>query len=382
MPARLRRASPHRAPRRAARRAGVALGATILAACADSTSARTPGLGQSVSIAPSVLSVSGAPNVFASDGSASVSAQVLSGGQPVAGATTAWSSSDSDVALVNSMGVVVGRMPGTAVVRARAGTGVASAAAVVVVQSGGERPVVVVAHRGFMRTFPENTLAAISGAFARGADAVEIDIRLSKDGVPVVMHDETVDRTTNGTGAVRDMTWAQLEPLDACVRWQGSWPRAACTVPTARQALATAHGHGTLLLHLYGAYSLADLAGLIKTIRDEGMEERVVFICFDLPTLRNVRQLDPALPLGYLVTTLPASLDGVASLGRAAIVPDLRAAVAAPDRARALTQAARERRIDSATWVVVTQDDAAAAIGLGFRTLISDVPLDRAAFPN
>lgn len=73
----------------------------------------------------------------------------------------------------------------------------------------------VFAHRGASNTAPENTLAAIRLAATLGADGVEIDVRLTKDGVPVLMHDSSVDRTTNGTGNVRDLTLKQIRTLDA-----------------------------------------------------------------------------------------------------------------------------------------------------------------------
>src|SRR5215218_3697295 len=81
-----------------------------------------------------------------------------------------------------------------------------------------ERPTgrpLIVGHRGAMGYAPENTFAAYERAVALGADAVECDVHLSADGVPVVIHDHTLDRTTSGRGLVRDHTLAQLRALDA-----------------------------------------------------------------------------------------------------------------------------------------------------------------------
>src|SRR5690242_718627 len=77
---------------------------------------------------------------------------------------------------------------------------------------------VVIGHRGAQEERPENTLASIRQAFAIGLGIVEIDIHLTRDSVPIVIHDDTVDRTTNGEGVVKEMTLAQLKALDA-----GSW---------------------------------------------------------------------------------------------------------------------------------------------------------------
>ena len=109
-----------------------------------------------------------------------------------------------------------------------------------------DRHVVVIAHRGHSAAAPENTLAAIDAAFLAGSDLVEVDVRLSRDGVPVVIHDEILDRTTTGTGAVADKTLAQLRRLDA-----GSWKGHQFTgerIPTLEEALRTARGRGRLLL--------------------------------------------------------------------------------------------------------------------------------------
>lgn len=73
----------------------------------------------------------------------------------------------------------------------------------------------IIGHRGSAGAHPENTLRAFDGALAEGADALELDVRLSADGVPVVLHDATVDRTTNGTGPVRRFTVDRLQSLDA-----------------------------------------------------------------------------------------------------------------------------------------------------------------------
>ena len=84
----------------------------------------------------------------------------------------------------------------------------------------GRRPWVV-AHRGFRARCPENTLAAFRAAIAAGADMIELDVTLSRDRQPVVIHDDTLDRTTDGHGPVADFTTAQLKTLDAG-RWYDS----------------------------------------------------------------------------------------------------------------------------------------------------------------
>ena len=73
----------------------------------------------------------------------------------------------------------------------------------------------VAAHRGDSAHFPENTMAAFRAAIEVGVDMIETDVQLTRDGVPVLIHDKTVDRTTDGTGDVKDMTFAELRALNA-----------------------------------------------------------------------------------------------------------------------------------------------------------------------
>jgi len=102
------------------------------------------------------------------------------------------------------------------------------------------QPVVSVAHRGgIVPGVPENTLAAYRRAIEHGAQAIEIDLRTTKDGQIVIMHDETVDRTTNGHGKVAQLTWAELQQLDA-----GHGER----IPTYEQALQLVAGTDVALL--------------------------------------------------------------------------------------------------------------------------------------
>lgn len=105
----------------------------------------------------------------------------------------------------------------------------------------GATPPLLSAHRGGTTLAPENTIWAYRHAFAYGVDFVEIDVRETRDGVFVSMHDATVDRTTNGTGAVAELTWPQIERLNAAdyAPWQGTEYDPAA-VPRLEEILALA----------------------------------------------------------------------------------------------------------------------------------------------
>ncbi|MEM2795626.1 MAG: glycerophosphodiester phosphodiesterase family protein, partial [Thermofilaceae archaeon] len=100
---------------------------------------------------------------------------------------------------------------------------------------------IIVAHRGASGYEPENTLRSVRKALEMGVDAVEVDVRLSRDGVPVVIHDETVDRTTNGSGRVSDMTLKELKRLDAGAGEQ---------IPLLEEVLEVVKGHAPLFAEI------------------------------------------------------------------------------------------------------------------------------------
>ena len=93
----------------------------------------------------------------------------------------------------------------------------------------------VAAHRGWSAKYPENTMEAFRAAAELGVDQIETDVRVTKDGCLVLMHDATVDRTTNGTGLVRDMTLEEIRRLDAGVKKGAEF--AGCRVPTLKEFL-------------------------------------------------------------------------------------------------------------------------------------------------
>jgi glycerophosphoryl diester phosphodiesterase len=123
----------------------------------------------------------------------------------------------------------------------------------------------LVAHRGYSGRAPENTLVAFLLAIAHGYPDVEFDIQLSRDGVPVVIHDEAVDRTTNGTGAVNALTFAELEALDA-----GSWHSEHFTahrIPSLLEVLT--HLKGIANLHIELKSTEPELAQKVAVLLQE-----------------------------------------------------------------------------------------------------------------
>lgn len=134
----------------------------------------------------------------------------------------------------------------------------------------------VVAHRGYSAIAPENTLSASAGAIRAGADYVECDVRRSKDGCLVVMHDGSVERTTDGAGRVEDLTLEQLKSLDA-----GSWFHPAFAgerIPTLDELLWLAKGKIRVIIEVKQPGIEDDV---VADVRGAGMFDDVIVISFD-----------------------------------------------------------------------------------------------------
>lgn len=165
----------------------------------------------------------------------------------------------------------------------------------------GGRPLVS-AHRGASATAPENTLAALRAALAAGADMAEIDVQLSRDGVLVLMHDDTLERTTDGTGRLRERSLAELKRLDA-----GSWFAPAHRgepVPTLAEVLAWSGGRLGLLVELKGARSdaVATLEAAIAEIERADAAGWVAVAGFDHRQLREVHERRPGWTVEMIYT--------------------------------------------------------------------------------
>lgn len=146
----------------------------------------------------------------------------------------------------------------------------------------------VIAHRGAAAIEPENTLLGFRHAIELGADWTECDVQLTKDARLVVLHDDTVDRTTNGTGAVGELAFEEVRALDA-----GKGER----VPTFEEVLATVKGKIRLQVELKG---VGTEAPAVQTVKERNMKREVLFTSFHLDWLGKVKEIDPSLQVGAL----------------------------------------------------------------------------------
>ncbi|AEG43157.1 glycerophosphodiester phosphodiesterase family protein [Isoptericola variabilis] len=180
----------------------------------------------------------------------------------------------------------------------------------------------VVGHRGASGAAPENTLAAFEAAWRAGADAIEFDLHLTADGVAVVIHDSTVDATTDGSGEVGQLTYAAVRALDA-----GSWFSPAFAgqpVPRLEEILRFAVSRPELgiLVEYKGEWTTAQVAVTARAVDAAGVGDRTVAQSFSPGTLEALREVAPHLPRGLLVDDdRPEAVGLAAELGVLTVNP-------------------------------------------------------------
>lgn len=151
------------------------------------------------------------------------------------------------------------------------------------------------AHRGASAEAPENTLAAFGLALQRRVDGIELDVHLSRDGVPMVIHDETLERTSNGRGRVSARTAAELQRLDA-----GSWFAPGFSgevVPTLEQVLQLVGAQARINIELKSSAAGEAVLQLLQRYP----ESKVLVSSFDHRLLARLRGMAPTMALGFLV---------------------------------------------------------------------------------
>lgn len=166
-------------------------------------------------------------------------------------------------------------------------------------------PAFVAGHRGDRAVAPENTIPALQSVLDSSLDFVETDVQMTKDGVPVLFHDDTVDRTTTGKGPVSDHTLASLRRLDA-----GSWysaKYAGTRVPTFEEFLVIfSDSDKKALVELKDFWTEEEVAAVTELIYTFQVQDRVTLASFNFTTLNNIEAVAPAIPRVIIRRMLPA----------------------------------------------------------------------------
>ncbi|GEN81088.1 glycerophosphodiester phosphodiesterase [Actinotalea fermentans] len=193
----------------------------------------------------------------------------------------------------------------------------------------------VIAHRGNSWVAPENTLAAFEAAWRAGADSIELDVHLTADREVVVIHDDTVDATTDGSGAVGELALADVRALDAGA-WFGTG-FAGQRVPTFAEVLAFLGERAgiELLLELKGSWSADDVRLVTEPLAAAGLTDRVIGQSFWPGTVAALGEVAPELRRGLLVLETAAALADVPADLRA-LLPEAPTTAALVDLCREL----------------------------------------------
>lgn len=226
----------------------------------------------------------------------------------------------------------------------------------------------VIAHRGASGHAPENTLAAFERAVQLGAGFIETDLHLTRDARFVAIHDMTLERTTNGHGAVRDFTLAELRALDAGMWYDRKYMGEH--IPTLEEVLEFARKHD-VVFYLEVKYDAAwgmhhALVGALRKAQDAA---RTIVISFDPGTLDSVRKLDASIMMGLLIDEpSPECVKISLNVGARQLCP--RFTLVTPE----LVAEAHRADLHVATWTVNQADEMRNVVGAGVDGVMTDFP--------
>ena len=231
-------------------------------------------------------------------------------------------------------------------------------------------------HRGAAGLAPENTLSSFRKAMALGVDALEMDLHVTRDGEVVVIHDETLDRTTDGQGSIADLTLEEIKRWDAGRRFAPAFQGER--IPTLREVieLITASGNSRIRLDLEIKFGKGKEGTpedfeerVLEVLRQAGFVGRVNVISFHHPSLTKVKTLEPRIRTGLLEEGRQPPRDPVG------LVRQYRADYYSPrfrQVTAAMVEALHQAGIPIVPWTVNEEADMRRLIALGIGTLAGD----------
>jgi glycerophosphoryl diester phosphodiesterase len=248
---------------------------------------------------------------------------------------------------------------------------------------GHERPLAI-AHRGGLALWPENTIFAFGKAVEAGIDGLEMDVHKTKDGVIVVSHDPEVDRCTNGTGAIKNLTLAEVQDLDAGYRFT---PDDGKTFPFRDKGIRI-----PTLAEVFEAFpdqrfvidnkpDDADMAQeLAELVLKHGLEERVILASFYVDNLYRIRERYPQIATSAseieVYAFYPIQLLRLGGLyrspARAFQVPSTQHGI--PFLTRHFVKTAHRKDMDVHVWIINDEDEMRHLLEIGVNGIVSDYP--------
>jgi glycerophosphoryl diester phosphodiesterase len=237
----------------------------------------------------------------------------------------------------------------------------------------------VVAHRGASSEEPENTVAAFQAAVRAGADVVELDVRLTSDRIPIILHDPDVSATTDGRGPVHGLSLAEVKRLDAS---PGAGDRHE--IPTLAEALEAIEGTGSAGVNLeiknipgepaFDSPAEAVLRAALDVLERSGFRAPVLVSSFNWITIERSRELAPPLPTGFLTIGAVdprAALDYARQRGHAFVLPQSAALLGSGP---GFIDEAHAEGIRVGTWTVDDESELATLFGWDVDAVASNDP--------
>jgi glycerophosphoryl diester phosphodiesterase len=232
---------------------------------------------------------------------------------------------------------------------------------------------IIFGHRGACALAPENTIASFKLAVEHGADFIELDAKLSSDGEVMVIHDQTVDRTTNGTGRVNQLTLAQLKALDAGSKFNKKF--AGEKIPTLDEVFKTVGKQIFVNVELTNYTSKNDdlVKKVVAVVKANKMEDRVLFSSFLPRNLVKAHELLPQAPVAILcLEAIPGIFSRSFALMK--ISPNIVHPFLMDVNSRSVTKEhKRGRRVHA--WTVNADADIRRMVKVGVDGIFTDDPL-------
>ena len=235
-----------------------------------------------------------------------------------------------------------------------------------------DHKITVIAHRGASSVAPENTLSAFRKAIEFGADYFELDVKASRDDSLMIFHDNTLDRTTDGSGPFGDFTFEQLRSYDA-----GSWfskDFSGEKIPTLRESLQLALDYDIKVCVEIKDYDKTPR--VVELIEELGVEDRVIIFCFDYDAVAKARQMAPHIPVCFLKGSMTREhIDKLVEI-------DGEVAGAGGGTSNGLIDYAHSKNVEFWRWTVNNVDIMKNLIVSGVDGIITDYPQEAIQLAN
>ncbi len=230
----------------------------------------------------------------------------------------------------------------------------------------------IIAHRGFSSIAPENTLAAFQTAIQHQADSIEFDLQISADGIPIIFHDETLERITGSTGKIQQKKLKELKHLSAGAWFSNDFHQA--TIPTLTEALESLKEIKDYLyfdVKPHCQWSEVEIESLILELKDKKLLEKSIITSFNEMFLDRCRTICPTIQLGYFVTDIaefPKQLNKAKTAGNAILSSWYKVLLKDPN----WVKQSHEQGVSVVAWTVDRPEDLQKLTQIGVKRIITN----------